>query len=205
MSQNIRMESNLWKFAFIGLVSVLPFLWAISNKPSPMVPSEKSLSQSLSRLNTKEGKEISLSQAFHGKQSLVYFGILNCKTSCPTTLNRLLKWSQSSPQEAQLVFITLDPLKDNSEQLNSYFENRKSNVIWLRPSSTTDAIQIARSFGIPILPKINGIEHPDTVVWVDSSAKIRGIFPNFNESWREASKNLAKYAFNTNSDSETGL
>lgn len=60
---------------------------------------------------------------FKGYWSYVFFGYTHCPDICPTTLqvmNQTLQ--QLSPDEAQAVFISVDPERDTIEKIKSYVE-----------------------------------------------------------------------------------
>ena len=60
---------------------------------------------------------------FRGQWDLVFFGFTHCPDVCPVTLqvmNQTLK--QLSPDEAQAVFISVDPERDSIEKIKLYVE-----------------------------------------------------------------------------------
>jgi len=62
--------------------------------------------------------------SLEGKWSLLFFGYTNCPDVCPTTLSELAnakqKFEQSDKQFPQVVFISVDPLRDNIKVLDEY-------------------------------------------------------------------------------------
>ncbi len=64
-------------------------------------------------------------QNLHGKWSFLFFGYTNCPDICPITLsvyaqlyNRFLE--QNMADEMQMVFVSVDPDRDNPDQLREY-------------------------------------------------------------------------------------
>jgi len=62
--------------------------------------------------------------SLEGKWSLLFFGYTNCPDVCPTTLNDLANakqnFEQSGKQFPQVVFISIDPLRDDIKVLDEY-------------------------------------------------------------------------------------
>ena len=62
------------------------------------------------------------SAPFKDKYLLVAFGFTSCPDVCPTTLYEFAQMLKivKSPEKVQPVFISIDPLRANSERLNQY-------------------------------------------------------------------------------------
>ena len=62
--------------------------------------------------------------SLQGKWSLLFFGYTNCPDICPTTLNTVAqakkKLEQADKQFPQVVFISVDPERDNVKVLGDY-------------------------------------------------------------------------------------
>ena len=62
--------------------------------------------------------------SLQGKWSLLFFGYTNCPDICPTTLNTVAqakkKLKQADKQFPQVVFISVDPERDNVKVLGDY-------------------------------------------------------------------------------------
>lgn len=87
-----------------------------------MWPKPKSL-QTFSTID-QDGKEFGL-QNLQGKWSFLFFGYTHCPDICPITLTvmaKVYKQLQSMQQqsELQMIFVSVDPERDTSEQLHSY-------------------------------------------------------------------------------------
>ncbi len=70
----------------------------------------------------QSNNRIFLNQSLKGKWSFVFLGYTHCPDICPTTLAR---FSTIYPQlkeltTVQLVFVSVDPLRDNVDDLNAY-------------------------------------------------------------------------------------
>lgn len=81
--------------------------------------------------------EVSL-HSFDGKYKIVYFGYMSCPDVCPTTLGLLqesleeLKSEGVNLDDVVVLFITLDPKRDNIKALDSYAKHFYPNAYGLR-------------------------------------------------------------------------
>src|SRR5205809_6762681 len=69
-----------------------------------------------------DGSELKLSR-YRGKVVVLGFGFSNCGDVCPTTLSRLAKAQKklgAEGQDLQVVYVTVDPERDNPERLRAY-------------------------------------------------------------------------------------
>ncbi|NJD24266.1 MAG: SCO family protein [Betaproteobacteria bacterium] len=81
------------------------------------------------QLQSEDGKRRSLVD-FRGKAVVVFFGYTTCPDICPTTLARYAEvWKELGGQAAsvQLLFVTLDPERDNPARLGEYLR-------WFNPA-----------------------------------------------------------------------
>lgn len=85
---------------------------------------------------------------FKGYWSYVFFGYTHCPDICPTTLqvmNQTLQ--QLAPDEAQGVFISVDPERDTVEKIKAYVEYFNPDMLGV--TGDPEAISaLARSIGI---------------------------------------------------------
>ena len=73
-------------------------------------------------LTGKDGQPFTLDN-FKGYWSYVFFGYTQCPDICPVTLQVMSQTlKQLSPDEAQAVFISVDPERDTIEKIKSYVE-----------------------------------------------------------------------------------
>ena len=69
-----------------------------------------------------DGRELSLAR-YRGKVVLMSFGFTNCAAVCPTTLATLAQARQTlgpAADAVQVVFITVDPERDDAARLKAY-------------------------------------------------------------------------------------
>ncbi|WP_244283361.1 SCO family protein [Leptospira hartskeerlii] len=146
------------------------------------------------QISEEDGKTVDIRKTLIGKENLVYFGYLNCKTICHGSLQKL-KNLISKQKNLRLVFVSLDPEKDTEERFEKYFSDLKSETKFIRLESRGRAFELARLFGIMAFSsnKNGDIDHPDSVFWVNSQGKIKGLFFEFDKHWDQNPKELIKF------------
>ncbi|KAF6161296.1 hypothetical protein GIB67_009183 [Kingdonia uniflora] len=97
-----------------------------------------------------DGKSVT-EKNFLGKWSLIYFGFTHCPDICPDELQKLAaaidKIKEKTKLEVVPVFISVDPERDNVEQVHEYVKEFHPNLIGL--TGTTDEVRkIARAYRV---------------------------------------------------------
>ena len=115
--------------------------------------------------------------------TLIFFGYIKCYTVCPVSMKKLEKISiQIKSPKLQIVYITIDPKRDDLESLNIYLERFDHRFIGLRGSSE-EIRQISNQFNVQISSVFFGdesnpqFEHSGNIYFVDSAAKIKTVYP----------------------------
>ena len=126
---------------------------------------------------------------FQGKVVLMFFGFTACPDTCPLTLSKLkqvmARLDQKKP--VQQLFITVDPKRDNPEQLKSFLSTFNLNIIGL--TGTEDEIlYVAELYGSAYMknPTINSetsylMIHTGYVYLIDQQGQVRAIYPQDTE------------------------
>ena len=121
------------------------------------------------------------------KPSLLFFGFTNCPEICPTTLadlSEITKEVTSSVNAINIIFVTLDPMRDNKKHLKEYIQYFGSNIIGV----TGDKVEIkkfAENWGV-FYETVNTsnnnytLNHTATVFMIDELGNFRGTI-----SWGE--------------------
>ena len=90
-----------------------------------------------------DGKTVT-NQSFRGKVTAVFFGFLYCPDACPTHLTKmqdLKKRLGADADRLQVVFVTVDPERDEPEPLKKFLASFDPRFVGLRGSrEQTDAI-----------------------------------------------------------------
>ena len=121
------------------------------------------------------------------KPSLLFFGFTNCPEICPTTLgdlSEITKEATSYVDAINIIFVTLDPKRDNKRRLKDYIQYFDDNVIGV----TGDKIEIkkfAKNWGVfyeTVKTSNNNytLNHTSTVFMIDELGNFRGTI-----SWGE--------------------
>jgi protein SCO1/2 len=103
----------------------------------------------LTMTRASDGKSVSEAD-YRGKVVMLYFGYTFCPDVCPTTLSNIAAiLSQLGPAAAdvRVLFVTVDPDRDNRDVLARYVKNFAPQIEGLRP--TADALAtLARRYRI---------------------------------------------------------
>lgn len=117
------------------------------------------------------------------KNSLLFFGYTKCYTVCPVSMKKLEMISKKiKSTNLQIIYITIDPNRDDIESLKIYLERFDHRFIGLRGTSE-EIRQISNQFNVQISNVFFGdksnpqFEHSGNIYFVDSNAKIKTIYP----------------------------
>ncbi|MEI7012157.1 SCO family protein [Leptospira licerasiae] len=171
---------------------IFPLFYFLPSSSSGMMEADRSLPEF--QLNDKNGKISDIRENLIGKENLVYFGYLNCKTVCHGSLQKL-KNLVSKKKDLRLVFVSLDPEKDTEDRFEQYFSDIKSETKFIRLESRGRVFELARLFGIMAFSsnKSGEIDHPDSVLWVNSQGKIKGLIFEFDKNWDQNQKEVIQF------------
>ena len=167
------------------IILILTFLFAeyLSRKNAP-----QKLSEIIDKVHLIDhhGKPFKNS-TIKNKPSLLFFGFTNCPEICPTTLadlSGITSEATSSVDEINIIFVTLDPKRDNKKHLKNYIQYFDGNIIGV----TGDKIEIkkfAENWGVfyeTVKTSNNNytLNHTATVFMIDELGNFRGTI-----SWGE--------------------
>jgi protein SCO1/2 len=88
--------------------------------------------------------------SFPGKVSLVFFGFLYCPDACPAHLTKMMALKERLGPDAdklQLVFITVDPERDQPEALRKFLASFDPRIVGLR-GSVEQVQAVAKDFRV---------------------------------------------------------
>ncbi len=91
--------------------------------------------------------------SLHGKWSFVFFGYMSCPDVCPNTLHELNSFYRlladeagAEPEDLQVIFVSVDPERDSTENLERYV--RHFNRKFIGATAGKGAIErLTRQFG----------------------------------------------------------
>ena len=134
-------------------------------------------------LRQATGGQFSLADQ-HGNVVLLFFGYTHCPDICPTTLSdwkRVKKGLGRDASRVRFVFISIDPMRDDSATLHRYVSRFDPDFIAATGDSTTLA-SIERSFHITSSREDNGsangysVGHPSQTFVVDKHGDLRMLY-----------------------------
>src|SRR5689334_189965 len=133
-------------------------------------------------LRGSDGHELKMSR-YRGKVVLLAFGFTSCTEVCPVTLATLAQARHTLGPEAanvQVVYITVDPARDNPERMNKYL--RGFDPSFIGGSGTEQQLAAVRKdYGISSERKPLGDSytyvHSSFTYLIDRSGRIRALMP----------------------------
>ena len=134
-------------------------------------------------LDGSDGAKLSLGR-YRGKVVVLGFGFTHCPEICPTTLARLAKARKrlgDAARDLQVVYVTVDPERDNPERMRAYLANFDATFVG---GSGTGAqlSQVEKDYGIMAAKKIGksgsyGVDHSTFVYLIDREGRLRAMMP----------------------------
>jgi protein SCO1/2 len=134
-------------------------------------------------LTGSDGKPLTL-ERFRGKVVLLAFGFSNCGEVCPITLATLAGARKKLGADAaavQVVYVTVDPERDNAAQMRKFLGSFDPTFIGgVGSRAQIDAAQ--KSFGISSTKKVNAdgsysIGHSSSIYMIDRAGGLRAVMP----------------------------
>ena len=127
------------------------------------------------------GSDLKLS-TYHGKVVLLGFGFTHCQAVCPITLGTLAQVQKRLGDEGrdlQVVYITVDPERDDATQLKTYLSHFNNAFIG---GTGTDAqlAAVRKDYGIAA-EKVAGPDgsynHSSFIYLIDRAGRLRALMP----------------------------
>ena len=132
-------------------------------------------------MTNQDGQSVQLDQ-LKGKWSLLFFGYTFCPDICPATLAQVRQLNGQLPAETQAqlqtILVTVDPARDNPEQLKKYLGFFDAGFIGLT-GSLEDTQKLANAVSIPFIPADTSkenytVDHSGNLVLVGPDGRQRG-------------------------------
>ena len=129
-------------------------------------------------LSGTTGKKLKLSD-YRGKVVLLGFGFTSCKDVCPVTLATLAaahKKLGAQAKDVQVVYITVDPARDDVLQLKRYLTAFDPSFVG---GTGTEALlkSVRSQYGIEAKRVVGGINHSSFIYMIDRKGKLRALMP----------------------------
>jgi protein SCO1/2 len=134
-------------------------------------------------LTGTDGKPLTL-ERFRGQVVLLAFGFSNCGEVCPITLATLAGARKKLGADAaavQVVYVTVDPERDNAAQMRKFLGSFDPTFIGgVGSRAQIDAAQ--KSFGISSTKNVNAdgsytIGHSSSIYMIDRAGGLRAVMP----------------------------
>ena len=133
-------------------------------------------------LRGSDGAELTLAR-YRGKVVILGFGFTSCPDVCPTTLSTLAKARKQLGAEAedvQVVYVTVDPERDDAERLRKYLTSFDPTFV----GGTGSAEQLAavrHEYGVAATRKTlessYAFAHSSYTYLIDRDGKLRALVP----------------------------
>lgn len=135
--------------------------------------------KSVPEFSLLQGTNEPLTQAdLKGKWSVIFFGFTNCPDVCPVTLaemnSAVTQLAEDSVQAPQVIFITVDPVRDTVEKMAEYVAYFNEEFIG-GSGELTDITVLTRKLGI--VASYTASDKGDNTYSVDHTASMLVIDP----------------------------
>lgn len=172
----ILLSSIIISFAIILIMTFL-FAEYLSRKNAPEKLSEIIIKVNLIDHNGQAFKSTTLKN----KPSLLFFGFTNCPEICPTTLadlSQIIKEVTLNDDSINIIFVTLDPKRDNKEHLKDYIQYFDGNIIGVT-GNKIEIKEFADNWGVfyETVKTTNNnytLNHTTTIFMIDALGNFRG-------------------------------
>lgn len=136
-------------------------------------------------LRGSDGSDLKLSR-YQGKVVALGFGYTFCPNVCPTTLAELAEARKklgAASKEFQVVYVTVDPERDNAERLRTYLSAFDPSFIGAT-GTPEQLAEVRKAYGITIAKKTIGadpstyyVHHSSFVYFIDREGRLRAMLP----------------------------
>lgn len=136
---------------------------------------------------------------FKGKVVALFFGYTHCPDVCPTTmvdLKKTMKLLGDKADNVQVIFVTVDPVRDTQEVLAQFVPSFDSRFIGLRGSlqETAETLGNFKIFYSKVESKTRGdytIDHSAGIYVFDKEGKIR-LYLDYGQKPADIASDLKK-------------
>ncbi len=133
-------------------------------------------------LRGSDGAELKLSR-YRGKVVLLAFGFTHCTEVCPVTLAVLAKARKqlgATGSELQVVYVTVDPERDDAERMRKYLSSFDATFIG-GTGMAEQLTAVRKNYGI-VANKVASaggysVDHSSSVYMIDREGKLRAMMP----------------------------
>ena len=129
------------------------------------------------RLTDQDGRPFDL-EDLRGQPVLVYFGYTHCPDVCPTTLADIRSGLKQSGVDARVIFVTIDPERDDAAAMKQYADYYQAGYIGLT-GTPVEIAEAAAAWGVTYsrLPSESAsgyaMAHSTDTYLVDATGQLR--------------------------------
>ena len=137
-------------------------------------------------------------EQLRGKWSFLFFGYTHCPDVCPLTLavlNEFFNQVKDQYQDLQVVFVTIDPQRDNAQRLKKYVNYFNPEFIGLggnleQITGLTSQLGIVFQYGEKSQDGNYTVEHSAAIFLTDPAGRVVAVFtaPQLVDSIRDRYK-----------------
>jgi protein SCO1/2 len=129
-----------------------------------------------------DGSDVTVAR-YRGKVVLLTFGFTNCAAVCPTTLATLAQARKKlgkAAETVQVVYVTVDPARDDAVRMRSYLAAFDSSFIGA--TGAPGVLEAARQkYGVTAVKQGAGpdyaMAHTSSIFLIDPAGKLRALMP----------------------------
>lgn len=176
-------------FAFLGLlICCASYPAAAASWPAPSVPfygyaTPEKIGGDFELIGSDAAGEHTISlRQYRGKFVLLLFGFTHCPLTCPTTLSRAAEVvaAMEDRNDLAVIFVTLDPERDQPGPLNSFIQSFNKDFIGLSGSAgqiqkVADAYRV--SYAKQPWGKSYTIDHSSYIYLLDRAGQVAFLYP----------------------------
>ncbi|MBV8500855.1 MAG: SCO family protein [Paucibacter sp.] len=169
------------RLALLALLAAAPAAWAApSLKAGVFEPAAAAPEFSI---EGTDGGKLNLTR-FRGKLTLLVFGFTHCPEVCPTTLATLAQARKelgALGESVQVVYVTVDPERDDLERIRKYLGAFDRSFIGGTAKPEVLAA-LRKSYGVFAL-KVEGktenygMNHSSSIFMIDRDGRLRALMP----------------------------
>jgi protein SCO1/2 len=130
--------------------------------------------------------EIVTAQAYRGKVVALYFGYSHCPDVCPTTLTNFADViDKVKNPDFKVLFVTVDPARDDGPTLLKYARAFSPQVDGLRSDNPNDLAALARRYRVAYSVKAGPpyeVMHANSVFFFDRQGEARLVTTDTNDT-----------------------
>ena len=169
----IEMNRRLLIFTVIFAIFIAGALWYVTNKPPTFYGAVITPPKPMPDFTLHSSSGPVAFSNYKGRYVLLYFGYTSCPDVCPTTLanlSRVVKhMAEDKAEQTQVIFVSVDYLRDTPERTAAYAKNFSPNFIGLG-GSEEEIERTAKEYGVYF--KLNTPDPETGFYSVDHSASV---------------------------------